>query len=163
MALVATPNDPVRAWLSTAFNQAATISSVQGSSNPSGQLGTQGWVLSNGAESLQPVTFGGLPALQWNNTQAGYNWIWEYVSVSNQATYRFSVELAGSGTAWLNVWNGSANVPAAPVYLSSVWQTESLTVTMHEGAGNLSPPEIQVASTDPGAVVEVQQAVVTPG
>lgn len=36
VALVATPNDPVRAWLSTAFNQAATISSVQGSSNPSG-------------------------------------------------------------------------------------------------------------------------------
>lgn len=163
VALVATPNDPVRAWLHTALDQAPTISSVQGSPNPSGAEGVQDWNVSNGdASAVRAGSFDGAIALQWSNTEAGYHWIWEYVAVSNLATYRFSVELTGSGIAWLNVWNGSQNIPAAPIYLSGAWQTESLITTIHEGSGNFSPPEIQVASTDPGTVVDVQQAVVVP-
>lgn len=162
IALLVDPRGPVRAWLRTAVLPVATISSVQLSSNPNGAPTTAGWNLSNGADTLRTVTIAGTSAMQWNNGATGYNWIWEYVGVANHATYRFTVELAGSGTAWLNVWNGSANVPGPPVFLSGVWQTETLVETIHESPGNPSPPEIQIGSTSPGTLVDVQQATVVP-
>jgi hypothetical protein len=119
-------------------------------------------VLSNGADTLTPTIVDGVSALQWNDPTTGYNWVWEYVQVANQATYRFTVELAGTGEAWLNVWNGSNNIPSAPVYLTGGWQTETMVVTMQESPGNPSPPEIQIATTQAPSTVDFQQATVVP-
>lgn len=159
---VIVPGSPIRAWVQTHALAISTISSVQEAPNTASGGSTQGWVLSNGADTLTPTIVDGVSALQWNDPTTGYNWVWEYVQVANQATYRFTVELAGTGEAWLNVWNGSNNIPSAPVYLTGGWQTETMVVTMQESPGNPSPPEIQIATTQAPSTVDFQQATVVP-
>jgi hypothetical protein len=57
--------------------------------------------------------------------------------------YTFTVELAGTGTAALNIWNGEENVPSQPIQLSSTFQTHSVTVSV------LSPnPQFQILDSD---------------
>lgn len=159
---VAVPGSPVRAWIQTRALTISTISSVQEAPNTASGGSTQGWVLSSNTNTLTATTVDGTPALVWNDPTVGYHWVWEYVSVANNATYRFTVELAGTGEAWLNVWNGSANIPASPIYLTGGWQTTTMVVTMQESPGNPSPPEIQIATTQAPSTVDFQQATVVP-
>jgi len=162
IVLLAVPQSPVLRWITTQILGIPTISSVQATPNPGNTGSTAGWVVSNGSESLTATTVQGTPALQWDNSASGYNWVWEYVQVSNQQTYRFTVEFEGTGEAELNVWNGQTNIGSGEFPLDGQWTTETMTVTIDEASGNPSPPEIQVASTDSGSMVDFQQATVVP-
>lgn len=91
--------------------------------------------------SLSSVTYGGQAALQWQVSSAiGHSdWVSDTLPLLTDEMYTFTVQLAGTGTAQLNVWNGEANVSAPPIQLTSPFQTVSETVAV------LSPnPQFQI-------------------
>ena len=95
--------------------------------------------------SLSSVTYGGQPSLQWQVTSAlGHSdWVNDTLPLPTDEMYTFTVELAGTGTAALNIWNGEANVTAPPIQLTSTFQTVSETVAV------LSPsPQFQILDPD---------------
>ncbi|HTW49188.1 MAG TPA: glycoside hydrolase family 76 protein [Acidobacteriaceae bacterium] len=95
--------------------------------------------------SLSSVTYGGQPALQWQVSSAlGHSdWAYDTLPLPTDEMYTFSVELAGTGTAALNIWNGEENVPTQAIQLSSTFQTLSETVAV------LSPdPQFQILDPD---------------
>jgi hypothetical protein len=95
--------------------------------------------------SLSSVTYGGQPALDWQVTSAlGHSdWVNDTLPLPTDEMYTFTVQLAGTGTAALNIWNGEANVTAPPIQLSSTFQTVSETVAV------LSPnPQFQILDPD---------------
>ncbi|WP_058186547.1 glycoside hydrolase family 76 protein [Terracidiphilus gabretensis] len=95
--------------------------------------------------SLSSVTYAGQPSLQWQVTSAlGHSdWVSDTLSLPTDELYTFTVQLAGTGTATLNIWNGEANVTSAPIQLSSTFQTVSETVAV------LSPnPQFQILDPD---------------
>ena len=95
--------------------------------------------------SLSSVTYGGQPSLEWQVTSAlGHSdWVNDTLPLPTDEVYTFTVQLAGTGTAALNIWNGEANVTAPPIQLSSTFQTVSETVAV------LSPnPQFQILDPD---------------
>jgi predicted alpha-1,6-mannanase (GH76 family) len=95
--------------------------------------------------SLSSVTYGGQPALEWQVSSAlGHSdWVNDTLPLPTDQLYTFTVELAGTGTAALNIWNGQANVTAPPIQLTSTFQTVSETVAV------LSPnPQFQILDPD---------------
>jgi hypothetical protein len=91
--------------------------------------------------SLSSVTYGGQPSLEWQVSSAiGHSdWVSDTLPLPTDEMYTFTVQMAGTGTAQLNVWNGEANVPAPPIQLTSTFQTVSETVAV------LSPnPQFQI-------------------
>ena len=95
--------------------------------------------------SLSSVTYGGQPALEWQVSSAlGHSdWVNATLPLPTDEMYTFTVELAGTGTAALNIWNGQANVTAPPIQLTSTFQTVSETVAV------LSPnPQFQILDPD---------------
>ena len=95
--------------------------------------------------SLSSVTYGGQPALEWQVSSAlGHSdWVNDTLPLPTDEMYTFTVELAGTGTAALNIWNGQANVTAPPIQLTSTFQTVSETVAV------LSPnPQFQILDPD---------------
>ena len=95
--------------------------------------------------SLSSVTYGGQPALDWQVTSAlsHSDWVSDTLPLPTDEIYTFTVQLAGTGTAALNIWNGEANVTAPPIQLSSTFQTVSETVAV------LSPnPQFQILDPD---------------
>jgi hypothetical protein len=120
--------------------------------NPSGASGTDGWTTAgpdrSGDATLTATTYQGGPALQWTDTTTTLpDWIHYYPAVQNGHTYTFSVDLAGSGQAYLNVWTGNADLQTIPVNLTSTYQTLTWTVTIPSDAPtspNAQAPQIQV-------------------
>ncbi len=120
--------------------------------NPSGASGTDGWTTAgpdrSGNATLTATTYQGGPALQWNDTTTTLpDWIHYYPAVQNGHTYTFSVDLAGSGQAYLNVWTGNADLQTIPVNLTSTYQTLTWTVTIPNNAPtspNAQAPQIQI-------------------
>jgi predicted alpha-1,6-mannanase (GH76 family) len=95
--------------------------------------------------SLSSVTYGGQPSLDWQVSSAlGHSdWVNDTLPLPTDEMYTFTVQLAGTGTAALNIWNGEANVTAPPIQLSSTFQTVSETVAV------LSPnPQFQILDPD---------------
>ena len=95
--------------------------------------------------SLASVTYAGQPALQWQVSAAlGHSdWVTDTLPLATDKLYTFSVQLAGTGTAALNVWNGEANVPTQAIQLTSAFQTLTETVAV------LSPnPQFQILDPD---------------
>jgi predicted alpha-1,6-mannanase (GH76 family) len=95
--------------------------------------------------SLSSVTYAGQPSLQWQVTSAlGHSdWVNDTLPLLTDEMYTFTVQLAGTGTAALNIWNGEANVTAPPIQLTSTFQTVSETVAV------LSPnPQFQILDPD---------------
>ncbi len=95
--------------------------------------------------SLSSVTYGGQAALQWQVSSAlGHSdWVSDTLPLPTDQMYTFTVQLAGTGTAALNIWNGEANVTTPPIQLSSTFQTLSETVAV------LSPnPQFQILDPD---------------
>ncbi|MHB1956858.1 MAG: hypothetical protein ACYCOU_24330 [Sulfobacillus sp.] len=83
--------------------------------NPSGTGGsTAGWNLAHGGTgaTLNSVTYAGGSAVEWQiQGNLGHpDWVWYYPAVQNGKTYTFSVEVAGNGQAFLDVWNGTKDV-----------------------------------------------------
>jgi predicted alpha-1,6-mannanase (GH76 family) len=95
--------------------------------------------------SLSSVTYAGQPALQWQVTSAlGHSdWVNDTLPLLTDEMYTFTVQLAGTGTAALNIWNGEANVTAPPIQLTPTFQSVSETVAV------LSPnPQFQILDPD---------------
>jgi hypothetical protein len=120
--------------------------------NPSGASGTDGWTTAgpdrSGNATLTATTYQGGPALHWADTTTTLpDWIHYYPSVQNGHTYTFSVDLAGSGQAYLNVWTGNADLQTIPVNLTSAYQTLTWTVTVPSDAPtspDAQAPQIQI-------------------
>jgi predicted alpha-1,6-mannanase (GH76 family) len=110
-------------------------------------LSPSNWSLAYSGQdaSLSSVTYGGQPALEWQVSSAlGHSdWVNDTLPLPTDQLYTFTVELAGTGTAALNIWNGQANVTAPPIQLTSTFQTVSETVAV------LSPnPQFQILDPD---------------
>ena len=107
------------------------------------------WSMAYGGQdaSLTSVTYAGQPSLQWQVSSAlGHSdWVNDTLPLATDEVYTFTVQLAGSGTAALNIWNGEANVPGAAIQLTSAFQTVSVTTAV------LSPnPQFQILDPDTG-------------
>jgi predicted alpha-1,6-mannanase (GH76 family) len=110
-------------------------------------LSPSDWTLAYSGQdaSLSSVTYGGQPALEWQVSSAlGHSdWVYDTLPLPTDEMYTFSVELAGTGTAALNIWNGEENVTTQSIQLSSTFQTVSETVSI------LSPnPQFQILDPD---------------
>lgn len=110
-------------------------------------LSPSDWALAYSGQdaSLSSVTYGGQPSLEWQVTSAlGHSdWAYDTLSLPTDETYTFTVELAGSGTAALNIWNGEQNVPGQAIQLTSTFQTVTVTASV------LSPgPQFQILDPD---------------
>jgi predicted alpha-1,6-mannanase (GH76 family) len=110
-------------------------------------LSPSNWTLAYSGQdaSLSSVTDGGQSALEWQVSSAlGHSdWVYDTLPLPTDEMYTFSVQLAGTGTAALNIWNGEANVTTLPIQLSSTFQTVSETVAV------LSPdPQFQILDPD---------------
>jgi predicted alpha-1,6-mannanase (GH76 family) len=95
--------------------------------------------------SLASVTYGGQPSLEWQVSSAlGHSdWVNDTLPLATDEMYTFTVQLVGTGTAALNIWNGEANVTAPPIQLTPTYQTVSETVAV------LSPnPQFQILDPD---------------
>lgn len=107
------------------------------------------WALAYSGQdaSLSSVTYGGRTALQWQVSSAldHSDWVYDTLSLPTDETYTFTVQLAGTGTAALNIWNGEANVTGAPIQLTSTFQTVSETVSVLS-----SNPQFQILDPDAG-------------
>jgi predicted alpha-1,6-mannanase (GH76 family) len=110
-------------------------------------LSPSDWTLAYSGQdaSLTSVTYGGQPALEWQVSSAlGHSdWVYDTLPLATDEMYTFSVELAGTGTAALNIWNGEENFTTKSIQLSSTFQTLSETVAV------LSPgPQFQILDPD---------------
>jgi len=110
-------------------------------------LSPSDWTLAYSGQdaSLSSVTYGGQPALEWQvSSPLGHSdWVYDTLPLPTDEMYTFSVELAGTGTAALNIWNGEENVTTQSIQLSSTFQTLSETVAV------LSPdPQFQILDPD---------------
>jgi len=133
----------------------AARSSAQSQAAPSGtttlSLSPSDWILAyNGQNaSLSSATFNGQPSLEWQVASGlGHSdWVWQPLPLLTDQVYKFSVQVAGTGTAALNIWNGSQNVPTQSIELSSTFQTLTETVTV------VTPgPQFQILDPDGSAL-----------
>jgi hypothetical protein len=133
--------------------------------NPSGQDGTAGW--SDTAGTLSAGTYQGSPDIAWSvSVGPGANpnpgdpgssnqWAHVYPAVTNGDTYRFTVQVAGSGQLFMDVYNGSTDSQTRAVRLSSSYQTLTWVATIPSGAptGQTgSAPQLQVREIGLGPV-----------
>jgi predicted alpha-1,6-mannanase (GH76 family) len=100
----------------------------------------------NGQDAtLTAVTYNGQPSLEWQVTSAlGHSdWAFDTLPLATDEMYTFTVDVAGTGTAALNIWNGLENVPTPAVQLTPAFQTLSETVSI------ASPnPQFQILDPD---------------
>ena len=122
--------------------------------NPSGAAGTAGWYTAGG--NLTATTYQGQPALQWtSDVTSEQSWAHTYPDVTDGDTYTFSVQVAGSGQVFMDVYNGSLDETTTAVNLTSSYQTLTWTETIPAGApgGQMgSAPQLQVRESGAGPV-----------
>jgi hypothetical protein len=118
--------------------------------NPSGAQGTAGWFPAYGGQdaTLEATTYDGSPALRWGVGAIGHpDWVSTYPAVANGDSYTFSVEVAGRGQVFLDVWDGTADHTTLPVRLTSTFQRLQWTVTIPPsapGGQSGAAPQLQV-------------------
>jgi hypothetical protein len=142
-------------------------------SNPSGQGGsTAGWL--DTAGTLSAGTYQGSPDIDWSvSANPGTNsldsatteqWVHIYPAVTNGDTYQFTVQVAGSGQVFLDVYNGSTDLQSPAINLKPRYQTITWVTTVPSDAptgqtGNA--PQLQVREIGIGAVnVHIENATV---
>jgi GxGYxY sequence motif in domain of unknown function N-terminal/GxGYxYP putative glycoside hydrolase C-terminal domain len=97
--------------------------------NPSGASGTAGWATSGG--SVTASRYQGHPALHYTSRVTGSDSHVDYTPhVTRGNTYTFSVNVAGSGEVYLDVYNGTEDQPTIPVHLTSSYRHLTWTVTL---------------------------------
>lgn len=131
-------------------------------SNPNGDNGkTTGWDMaySGSGASLSTASFSGKNAIEWQvQGNLGHaDWVSNYPAVTDGNTYTFSVDVAGTGQAFLDVWDGSQDNATQPINLTSSYQTITLKVTIPTNApgsqsGSAPQLQIRVPGTDPSTV-----------
>jgi hypothetical protein len=133
--------------------------------NPSGQDGTTDWT--DTAGTLGAGTYQGGPDITWNvsvgpgpdpnpgDPGSSNQWAHVYPAVTNGDTYRFTVQVAGSGQVFMDVYNGNTDSQTQAVNLSSSYQTLTWVETIPSGAptGQTgSAPQLQVREIGIGPV-----------
>jgi hypothetical protein len=142
--------------------------------NPSGQDGTTDWT--DTAGMLSAGTYRGSPDLAWNvsvgpgpnpnpgDAGSSNQWASVYPAVTNGDTYRFTVQVAGSGQVFMDVYDGSTDSQTQAVKLSSSYQTLTWVATIPSDAptGQTgSAPQLQVREIGLGPVnVHIKDATV---
>ena len=122
---------------------------------PTGQLAWQGPV-QNGVGSVPgTVAAGTTPegdsAVHWTEADAGANtWIWvdPAAPLPSGQSYRFSVALEGTGSVYLDFWNGRQDLTSATVQLTGTPQT----LTVQGPVPSSADTHVQIRTSDPGAV-----------
>lgn len=112
--------------------------------------GTSDWSCNGG--SLGSTTFLGKDSLEWTRSggAAGSAWCKSATKIPtsriNTTPYIFSVQVSGSGTVYLDAYNGAQDVRSAPVTLNTTsWQTLQLAVPIPlSGATGNSTIQLQV-------------------
>ena len=133
-------------------------------SNPSGATGVTGWYATAG--QLGSGSYGGGPALTWtlSGTLPSQQWAHTYPAVTNGDRYVFSVQVAGSGQVFLDVWTGSADLQSPAVQLGDGYQTLTWTASIPSnapGGQSGSAPQLQVREDGAGPVtVHIRNATV---
>lgn len=139
--------------------------------NPSGQDGTTGWTDTNGTSTdtigtLSADTYQGSPDIDWSvpTTEPGQVWAHVYPAVANGDTYQFTVQVAGSGQVFMDVYNGHQDFQSPAINLTSSYQTLTWVATIPSNApsgqtGNA--PQLQVREIGMGPVtVHIKDATV---
>jgi hypothetical protein len=156
------------------YTPPASVSGPNLVGNPSGQDGTAGWT--DTAGTLSAGTYQGSPDITWSasvgpgpNPNPGdpgssNQWAHVYPAVTNGDTYRFTVQVAGSGQVFMDVYNGSTDSQTQAVRLSSSYQTLTWVATIPSDAptGQTgSAPQLQVREIGLGPVsVHIKDATV---
>ncbi len=117
-------------------------------SNPSGGNGTTGW---SGSGTLSTATYDSQSAIEWSlpANQSGDAWVKFDPAIPsariNTTPYIFSFQVAGSGTVFMDVWNGCGDVQSSTVSLTSSYQTIQMGVPLPlSGCTGNSTVEIQL-------------------
>ncbi|MGH3170248.1 MAG: hypothetical protein ACRDN0_30745 [Trebonia sp.] len=156
------------------YTPPASVSGPNLVTNPGGQNGTAGWTGTAG--TLNAGTYQGSPDIAWNvsagpgpdpnpgDPGSSNQWAHVYPAVTNGGTYRFTVQVAGSGQVFMDVYNGNTDSQTQAVRLSSSYQTLTWVATIPAGAptGQTgSAPQLQVRETGLGPVsVHIKNATV---
>jgi hypothetical protein len=115
--------------------------------NPSGESGTTGWSTSGGAVST--ATYQNAPALHWTSTNTtGDTWVSYPAPVESGKSYTFSVDVAGSGQIFLDVYTGG-DWQTLPVNLTGDYQHLTWTVTV---PSNVTSGQLQIRESGAGSV-----------
>jgi len=156
------------------YTPPASVSGPNLVDNPSGQDGTTDWT--DTAGTLSAGTYQGSPDITWGvsvgpgpnpnpgDPGASNQWAHVYPAVTNGDTYQFSVQVAGSGQVFMDVYNGSTDSQTQAVKLSSSYQTLTWVANIPSGAptGQTgSAPQLQVREIGLGPVsVHIKDATV---
>jgi hypothetical protein len=142
---------------------APTVSGPNLVANPGGQDGTTGWT--DTAGTLGAGTYQGSPDITWSvpanpgpnelDPATSQQWAHTYPAVTNGDSYQFSVQVAGSGQVFMDVYNGSQDFQSPAINLKSSYQTLTWVVTIPSNAptgqtGNA--PQLQVREIGMGPV-----------
>lgn len=147
--------------------QGYTVPTVSGPNliaNPSGADGTTGgWSDTQG--TLAAGTYQGNPDITWSvpanpgtnplDPSSSQQWVHVYPSVTDGDTYQFSVQVAGSGQVYMDVYSGTADNQSPAINLSSSYQTLTWTITVPSTAPtvpNVNAPQLQVREIGLGPV-----------
>jgi GxGYxY sequence motif in domain of unknown function N-terminal/GxGYxYP putative glycoside hydrolase C-terminal domain len=119
--------------------------------NPSGASGTAGWTTSGGA--VTATKYKGHPALHYTSTVTGSeSYVGYSPRVTKGKTYTFSVNVAGSGQVFLDVFDGSEDQTAIPVRLTSSYQHLTWTVTIPASVGRAPQLKVRESGAAPVSV-----------
>lgn len=122
--------------------------------NPSGASGTLGWGTSGG--DLSATTYQGQPALHWTSDVIsgltyGLSYAYSSPAITKGDTYTFSMQVAGSGQVYMDVYNGSVDNTTLPVKLTSSYQTLTWTETIPTNAPNSTSIQLREVGTGPAS------------
>jgi hypothetical protein len=95
--------------------------------NPSGGRGTAGWSTggTNSDQTLVASTHQGAGAIQWTTAanQGRDTWVYFEPAVRLGTSYCYSVQVAGTGTVFLDAWDGIDEHISSTIKLASSYQT----------------------------------------
>ena len=161
--IVQSYNVPILADLRTNFwiGSDATLvgnTTINKISNPSGGNGTTGWGLAYDGTGASLTTSSG--SLLWTvNGNLGHDdWVQYSPTLTAGYTYIFSVQLHGTGQAYLDGWDGTTDWSTSQITLSSTPQTLQLAITIPQSSGT---PQFEVRTDGVNAAtVYIQNAAV---
>lgn len=108
-----------------------------------GYDGFGGTTYNNGYFNQQALFFS-VPA-----NQSGSQWMNFYpTGLIAGDTYTATVDVAGTGQAYVNIWNGSSNTPSSTITLGSQWQTITTSATIASSGTPVLEIEVPTSSSN---------------
>jgi GxGYxYP putative glycoside hydrolase C-terminal domain/GxGYxY sequence motif in domain of unknown function N-terminal len=132
---------------------------------------TPGWFYSAPGTGGSPSLGGTTYASAQGNAQAfhldvpasdGSQWVAQFpAGLAASTTYVGTVDLAGSGSAYLDLWNGSSDAVSSTVALTTSWQTVSATFTTGSSPSGTAQWEVRVPNSSSIQDVYFRNAMLT--